>query len=186
MDFSTHFYKYLNEFNKGMNGFDVKTLSKLADTLLETIKSKNRIYVCGNGGSAANASHIVNDLSFVWGKDNERRFDITCLSDNISSILAIANDVHYDAIFVDQLIGIMKPKDVVVGLSGTGNSKNVVRALAYANANSGISVAVTAYDGGIMKEVAQISVHYPLMDMQKAEDSQILFFHCLMQYFRDE
>jgi D-sedoheptulose 7-phosphate isomerase len=173
-------------FHDILNIIDRKSISIIYDLLKETFHNGNHIYTCGNGGSASNASHVVNDLSFCNGKDNPNRLKITSLCDNISSILALANDVNYDSIFSHQLIGKLKENDVVIGFSGSGNSMNVIEALTYANSINAHSVAIVSYDGGKMAIIAKHVLHVPTFDMQKAEDGQMLLFHMMMQLFSIE
>jgi len=101
-------------------------------------------------------------------------------------MLAIANDESYEDIFSLQLKGILNAGDIVLGISGSGNSKNVINALNYANDVGAISIAFTAYDGGEMKKIAKYNIHVPTYDMQQAEDAHMLLIHMIMQYFKKD
>ena len=140
----------------------------------------------GNGGSASTASHFVCDfnkgLSYGFSAP---RYKFICLNDSLPSLTAYSNDVSYEDAFLEQLKNFFRAGDVVVGISGSGNSKNVLKAIEYANANGGISVGLTGYNGGELKKIAQISVHVPIDDMQVAEDAHMMLDHLAMSAIRD-
>ncbi len=154
--------------------------SKVADfihILEQAVARNNAIYLIGNGGSAATASQIVNELcanSYAEGAAKIRAYSLT---DNVPSITAIANDVGYESIFVRQLQQLLLPGDVVVAFSVSGTSKNIVKALEYANANEAVSVGICAFDGGWLAKHAQFAIHLPTTpdEFGPAED----IFGCL-------
>ena len=94
--------------------------------------------------------------------------------------MAFANDFSYEEIFVGPLRNLFNPGDYVIGISGSGNSENVIRALRYANENGGITIGITGYDGGIVKQISHYNVHVPVMDMQVSEDMHLMINHCMM------
>lgn len=113
--------------------------------------------------------------------EHNKKFKFVCLNDNIPSLMAYANDLSFEDIFIEQLKNFFQPNDVVIGISGSGNSKNVLRAIEYANINRGITVGLTGYDGGILKKIVQYSVHVPVNDMQITEDIHMVLDHCMMK-----
>jgi len=125
------------------------------------IDEGNAIFIIGNGGSSAAASHMVNDLcvnNFVEGAPTVRAFSLT---DNVPSLTAVANDLGYENIFLRQLQQLMRPRDVVLALSVSGNSRNIVKAIEYANANGAVTVGISGFDGGWLAEHAGFAIHVP-------------------------
>ncbi len=118
-------------------------LEKVVEFLERAYQSENQIFVMGNGGSSSTASHFACDINKGTCGGEKKRFRVICPNDNVPTMLAYANDMSYDDVFVEQLKNFLKPDDVVVGISGSGNSKNVVKAIEYANANRATSVALT-------------------------------------------
>ena len=113
----------------------------------------------------------------------DKRFRMVCLNDNVPSVLAYANDVSYDDVFVEQLKNFIDPGDVVIGISASGNSENVIRALEHANACGAVSAGLAGFDGGRVARTAQMSVVVPLSDVQKIEDVHLMLTHIIMQVF---
>ena len=136
----------------------------------------------GNGGSAATASHMVCD--FAKGASDVlggKKFCFECLNDNTPIIMAIANDLCYEEVFAHQLRGKLRPEDLVIGISGSGNSENVLRAVQYAKAMGVPTIGVTGYSGGKLKAMADYIMHVDIDDMQVAEDLHMMFDHMLMR-----
>jgi D-sedoheptulose 7-phosphate isomerase len=134
-------------------------LEKFLKTLLTARQRGATVYFLGNGGSATTAAHYVNDLGKFANRHKTKNFKVMCLSDNISWFSALANDEGYENVFVRQLENFIQPGDVVVGISASGNSVNILKALELANNSGAISVALVGFDGGKMKQVAQECVH---------------------------
>jgi D-sedoheptulose 7-phosphate isomerase len=135
----------------------------------------------GNGGSAATATHLVGDLMKAASQGKNPRFRAICLSDNLPTLMAYANDVSYESVFVEPLTNLMDPGDLVVGISGSGNSANVLRAIEYANANGGVTVGLTGYSGGKLRPLVQHRVHVNIDEMQKTEDVHTIVTHVVAQ-----
>ena len=165
-------------------------INAVMNVLEETRLAGGRVFVCGNGGSAATAAHFVCDfdkgVSHKLGHAEGERYDFICLNDNVPTMMAIANDMSYDDVFVLPLMNKMQSGDAVMGISGSGNSENVVRALKYANEHGGVSIALTAYDGGRMKKIAQHNIHIPINNMQIAEDLHMIIDHMMMWVLNQE
>ncbi len=143
----------------------------------DTYEKGGSIYTMGNGGSGASASHAAGDFLKGASYGLEKRFRMICLNDNLPSMMAIANDIGWDSIFIEPLKNFLKPGDLVIGISGSGNSKNVVNALAYANKNSATTVAMSGFKGGEIAKIATINVHAPVMDMEVTEDIHMVIFN---------
>lgn len=150
--------------------------------VLEAARLEGRgVFVMGNGGSAATASHFVCDFNKGISLGKDRRYRLVCLNDNVPSLMAIANDLSYDDIFLEQLKNLFREGDVVLGISGSGNSENVVRALRWAAENGGVTIGFTGYDGGAVKRICRHNLHIPLKDMQIVEDLHLVANHCMMK-----
>jgi D-sedoheptulose 7-phosphate isomerase len=140
-----------------------------------------KIFVCGNGGSALTASHFVHEWNKNVYASTGKPFRSHCLSDSTGLMTAYANDMSYDDVYSEQLKNMMDAGDLVIALSGSGNSENVVRALHHANENGGVTLAVCGYDGGKLKQIAQHSLWIPSFDMQICEDLHFIFGHMVMK-----
>jgi len=136
-----------------------------------------RIFTCGNGGSSANASHFVNDVIKSTVKEGQPRYKLVCLSDNVPTLTAYANDVSYDAIFAEPLASLAEPGDVLIALSGSGNSPNVLRAMDVAKKMGLTRVGLTGYAGGRLKDLCDICIVVPSDSMQVIEDAHLVILH---------
>jgi D-sedoheptulose 7-phosphate isomerase len=140
-----------------------------------------QIITCGNGGSAYAASHYVTDWNKMVNLATGRKFRGISLCDNIGIVTAFANDIAYDEIFAGQLKAILAPGDLVIAVSGSGNSPNVVKAVEYANGAGAETLAIVGYDGGRLKQMATHVVWVPSFDMQLCEDLHLMFGHIVMK-----
>lgn len=175
--------KYLLELSGIFSTINAKEFEHFIEELQDAFKRGSHIFICGNGGSASTASHFACDINkgVSYGKD--KRFKIICLNDNIPTMLAYANDVSYDDVFVEQLKNFLVKDDLVIGISGSGNSENVLKAVRYANENGGKTFCICGYGGGKIKDTAQKSLVINSNDMQKVEDAHLIILHCAMQWF---
>jgi D-sedoheptulose 7-phosphate isomerase len=152
---------------------------------IELVSSKllagKQVITCGNGGSAYAASHYITDWNKMANLATGRKFRGVSLCDNIGMVTAFANDAAYDEIFAGQLKSILDKDDLVVAISGSGNSPNVVKAVEYANEAGADTLAVVGYDGGRLKRIAKHSVWVPSFDMQLCEDVHLMFGHMVMK-----
>lgn len=151
------------------------------DLLRSKFQSGRKIITCGNGGSASTASHYITDWNKMVNLATGRKFRGISLCDNIGAITAFANDLSYDEVFAGQLRAIMDEGDLVIAISGSGNSPNVLKAVEYANAHGGDTLAVVGYDGGKLLPLAKRHVHVPSFDMQLCEDVHLMFGHMVMK-----
>jgi len=147
-----------------------------------------RIFMFGNGGSGATASHFCEDLAkgTLNGKKDIKRFKVISLTDNVPFILALANDEGYETIFEQQLRNLAEPDDVAIGISGSGNSPNVINAIEYANRNGLITVGMTGFDGGKLKKIARYLVHIPIDDMGITECVHSIITHYITDCLREK
>lgn len=179
-DYSNEIKDYIRLEKDVLDKLDVEMLNKAINALVETQVNGNTVYTIGNGGSASTASHFQNDFNKGLSETLEKKFDFRCLSDNISTLMAIANDMSYDDIFVEQLKGHLKKGDVLLAISGSGNSKNIIKAVEYTKQNGNKVIGLTGYSGGKLKELCDISLHVPVNSMQVAEDIHMIFDHLMM------
>lgn len=183
MDYTEDIRAYIAcEMNTLMQ-LDVSKINAALNLLDDTRKRKGRIYICGNGGSAATASHFQNDFNKGLSEYLEVPFRFTCLNDNVATIMAIANDIGYEEVFRFQLRGNLEPNDLLVAISGSGNSPNVINAVDYAKAQGNKVIGLTGYSGGKLMQLADISLHAPVQSMQVTEDIHMIFDHLMMSMF---
>lgn len=181
--FGTEYSSYLSGF---LSSLDMGALTAIVKTFESARADRRKIFICGNGGSAATATHIAEDLALGPKKRGHAAFRTIALTDNVSNITAVGNDEGYDLVFLRQLENLFDKGDVVVGISASGNSPNVVKALEYANANGGVSVALTGFDGGQMKKIAQQCLHVPSGpgEYEPIEDAHLIIGHMIASYFK--
>lgn len=164
---------------------DMGAVDEAIETILLAYEANAAIYIFGNGGSAATASHYANDFNKGLSEHLERKFRFTCLNDNVPTVLAIANDIGYEEVYRFQLRGRLEPHDLVIGISGSGNSPNIVNAVSYARSCNVGTIGITGYDGGELKRIADLSLHVPVCDMQITEDVHMMFDHLMMSVLMD-
>jgi D-sedoheptulose 7-phosphate isomerase len=172
---------YFSRLKRALDGVDHAEVESLVRVFLDAHDRGATIFVCGNGGSASTASHMACDLNKGVSYGRAKRLRVHALTDNLATIMAYANDVGYDDIFVEQLRNFMREGDVVIGISGSGNSRNVLRAIAFANECGNLTVGLTGYDGGQLRREARQGVHVAVNDMQVCEDVHLVLNHLLMQ-----
>ena len=179
MNFSVS--SYLKHLSQTVGEFDSASMESAISLIRTAWTEKRQIIVCGNGGSALTASHYITDWNKSVYLSTGKPFRGTCLSDNIGVLTAYANDVSYDDIYAEQLKNRMDEGDLVIAVSGSGNSPNVVRAMEWANDNGGVTLAICGYDGGKIKQLAQHSLWVESFDMQICEDVHFFFGHMVMK-----
>lgn len=177
-----HCKSYTTKLHQILESQDWKEVEKLAETLFKAWQNKKRVYICGNGGSAGNAIHLANDFLYGVAKDRAPGFRVMALTANSAVLTCLANDISYDEVFAQQLNTMGEKGDVLIILSGSGNSENVIRALQVGNQLGMQSYAILGFSGGKCKEIAKTSIHFAIDDMQIAEDLQLIVGHMLMQH----
>ena len=178
-------YNYIDNLKKVLDSFDVDALEKVIKLFIFARDNKKTIYVFGNGGSGSTASHMVCDIIKGCSYEKEKKFKIICLNDNIPTILAYSNDVSYDIVFEEQLKNLMSKDDVVLAISGSGNSENIIRAVDYANTNGAITIGFSGFNGGLLKNKAKVNLHVPINDMQISEDFHVIAMHIMYTILSD-
>lgn len=178
--------KYMAELKGVMDTISLDKLERILNVMLDAYEAERSIFIMGNGGSGSTASHFACDINKGVTSAVKKRFRVICLNDNIPTLLAYANDSSYDEIFIEQLKNFLEPEDVVIGISGSGCSKNVIRAIQYANEKGAISVAFTGFDGGKLARIAKTSIAVGSSDMQKVEDVHLILTHMIMQILQKE
>jgi D-sedoheptulose 7-phosphate isomerase len=155
------FKNYSDRLLASLNGLDLKNLDILVKALLKARREKRQIFIFGNGGSAATASHMVNDLAKDRSDDDALRFRVISLTDNLPWITATANDFGYERIFENQLKNLLTPGDVVIAISSSGNSPNILRAVAYARERDALTFGIAGFGGGALKDAVSHCINIP-------------------------
>lgn len=172
-----HIAAYISSVKTTLDNLDSTQIDNLIEGFASTYEAGGNIYTMGNGGSGASASHAAGDFLKGASYGLDRRFKMICLNDNLPSMMAIANDIGWEDIFVEPLKNYLGPNDLVIGISGSGNSANVVKALTYAKSEGVRTVALTGFKGGKIGELADLHVHAPVMDMEVTEDIHMVIFN---------
>jgi D-sedoheptulose 7-phosphate isomerase len=162
--------------------FDPAQLASFSDLIEDAYHAGRFVFLCGNGGLEANASHLCEDLARCTLRDSEtqKRLKVLSLTDNTPAIMAWGNDEGYDRIFVEQLKNLASPGDVLLAISGSGNSPNILRAVEWANRQGMITVGITGFDGGKLRALAQQSLHADIANMGIVESLHQVVFHWLI------
>lgn len=180
--------EYSTLLSETLRELDETNVETLIAAILETRRAGGTVYVFGNGGSGANASHFVQDLlkcPIMDFSSTNGRYRAVCLNDNTPVIMAYANDISYEDVFRQQLMNFCTPRDLVLGISGSGNSMNVVRALEYANHAGAITFAIVGFDGGLLLNIARTCVHTKTHNMQIYEDIAMIKLHSIVTALRE-
>ena len=179
-DYSRSYLEYLASV---LNNISLTDIEKFVEVLLEARERESSIFFIGNGGSAATASHFANDIA-IGTKTYKKPFRAISLCDNQAVITAIANDDGYEEIFSQQLKVLLNKNDVVVSISASGNSSNLLHAIDVAQKMNAITVGISAFDGGKMKEMVDVSLHVPTEkgEYGPAEDAHMVLDHLVSNY----
>ena len=182
-DYISEIKTYLEHEIDTLKALDVNEINAALNLLLETFENGNTVFVFGNGGSSATASHFQNDFNKGVSEHTKKKFNFQCLNDNVATVMAVANDIGFDEVFRFQLIGHMRPGDVALAISGSGNSRNVINAVEYAKEQGAKVIGLTGFGGGKLKELSDVSMHVPVNSMQITEDIHMVFDHLMMSIF---
>jgi D-sedoheptulose 7-phosphate isomerase len=176
------FESYSKKLQQVLESSDWSPIEELADDIQKCWNEGRRVFLCGNGGSAGNAIHLANDFIYGIAKKTGGGLKAISLSDNSAVITCLANDVGYDYIFSEQLAVQAEENDLLIVLSGSGNSSNIIHAVEQAKKMHVKSFAILGYNGGKCRGIVDVPIHFPVDDMQIAEDLQIIVGHMLMQW----
>jgi D-sedoheptulose 7-phosphate isomerase len=177
---------YLQRLQAEIARIDPQALVRWADLLWEAWEREATVYIFGNGGSGTTASHMAEDLGkstlpeSELSNESRKRLRVLSLTDNVGWIMAVGNDIGYDQIFVQQLMNYGRAGDVVIALSGSGNSVNVLKAVDWANRHGLHSFGLTGYDGGKLRELQHDGLHVDLADMGMVESIHLCVFHWVL------
>ena len=186
LNFENSALRYLKSLRSCFTNEKIAIVEELALDLLGAWSERRQVFICGNGGSAANALHMANDFHYGIGACGQPPIipglRVEALPSNPGILTCLANDTGYENIFSHQLEVKANPGDLLIALSGSGNSANIVNALTVASHLKMRSYAIVAFDGGRCKELADHSIHFEIDDMQIAEDTQLIIGHLCMQW----
>jgi D-sedoheptulose 7-phosphate isomerase len=178
--------KYLSEVQRVLEDVPIESVQHVVTILLSAYLEDRHIFIMGNGGSAATASHFANDLNKAASGDCEKRFRAIALTDNVPLLTAWGNDLSYEDIFLEQLKNLYGDGSVVIGISGSGNSENVLKALRFARNNGGIPIGFTGFAGGKIKSVVEECIVVPSCCMAQIEDVHLVLEHLICTVLREE
>lgn len=174
--------EYLAQLKDLLDLFPHERFDAIGKELISAFNHEKHIFIMGNGGSGSTASHFACDINKGCCFDLEKKFKVICLNDNVPTMLAYANDLSYSQVFVEQLKNFLQHGDVVIGISGSGNSENVLQAVSYAKEKGAKTIGLTGFDGGKLSHMVDIPLVAAVKDMQKVEDVHMIVVHMLMQY----
>ena len=186
MDYMTAINRYYDRLKTTIDQIDRAEIQRAMEALIQTRNEKKFVYIMGNGGSASTASHFTGDFNKGLSLNRSRRFRFVCLNDNPATVLSLANDVAYEDIFVEQLKNFLSDGDLVMAISGSGNSPNIIKAVDFAKANGNTVIGLTGFDGGQLMKRSDIKLHVPIHDMQIVEDLHMVFDHLMMSILYQE
>ena len=183
MDYLDNISRYIECEITTLNNLDLEKIASVLAILDNCLKEEKNVYVMGNGGSGSTASHMASDFNRLFFERMDKKFKFICLNDNMPALMSVANDEGYDEVFRYQLINSLTKDDVVIAISGSGNSKNIVNAIEYAKSVGALVIGFTGYDGGILKKKADISIDTNICDMQITEDIHMMLDHLMVSTF---
>ena len=175
---------YINDVQRLISILDPEKIAAVCDLLLETYKSKKKIFVAGNGGSAGTSNHFTCDFGKNAVKDDDRRPKIISLSANVEVLTALGNDFSYAEVFSQQLRNLMDDGDTVILISASGNSPNVVEAAEYAKKRNGKVIGFSGFKGGKLKALSDININIPSDSYEKIEDLHMMLTHMIVCCFK--
>jgi D-sedoheptulose 7-phosphate isomerase len=179
-------FEYLERVKAELDRLDLDEVRRFSDAIYAAYESGRFVFLCGNGGSGSNASHMCEDLGKGtirredFTNDGKRRLKVLSLTDNTSYILAWANDEGYDRVFVEQLKNLASAGDLLIAISGSGNSPNVIRAVEWANEHGLRTFGLTGFSGGKLRQIVHQGFHVPLADMGIVESIHLVVFHWVL------
>ena len=181
----TYTEQYKSQLFETIEKIDLAKVEQAIAILRSARDAGRQVFTCGNGGSASTASHFVCDMVKGASFNRPMRFRIMALTDQLPAITAYANDVSYDVVFVEQLKNFANPGDVLIGISGSGNSPNVLRAVEYANSIGCQTIALTGRDGGKLGPMAQLNIQVAEPHMGRIEDAHMIVCHMIGYFFME-
>ena len=178
--------EYISHLQGALERLSLADVRQSIDLVMETYQANRQIFVIGNGGSASTASHIATDLGKGTSMPGVRRFRVISLTDNVATMTAWSNDVSYEDVFVEQLKNLVNPGDLVIGISASGNSENIIRAIRHAKDIGCKTIGWTGFGGGQLQQLADVSVVVDSHDYGPVEDVHLILNHILQAWVRKE
>jgi len=174
--------EYLDGVGDVLKNLDAAPVAEASAAIAEAYKRDSAVFIMGNGGSGSTASHAAYDFNISVSGQLKKRFRFISLCDNITTLLALSNDYGYEYVFYMQIKDVLKEGDIVICISGSGNSENVVKVAEYARSVGCKVISFTGFDGGRLIELADYPVHVAINDMKKAEDCHVVLLHAMARY----
>lgn len=175
---------YIGELKGCLDSLPIRDVAQVIRVIYEAYVKGKQVFIMGNGGSAATASHFACDLGKGTIVEGKRRFRVLSLNDNMALVTALSNDLGYESVFKEQLVNLVSEGDVVIAISGSGNSENVVQAIKYANSRGAVTVGLLGFGGGRLKELVKYSVILDSRSYGIAESVHQFLEHLITEYFR--
>jgi D-sedoheptulose 7-phosphate isomerase len=177
---------YITDLKTELDQMPISQINEVIGILNDARYRGSHVFIMGNGGSASTATHFVCDLLKNTRVDGALPFNVTGLADNMAIVSAFANDEGYENIFVQQLLVMLRPEDVVIGISTSGKSQNVIQAIEAANKVGACTIAFTGYDGGELGKIVDLNVCFPSNCIERIEDAHLIFEHIICKVLREE
>lgn len=183
MDYRKEIQDYIELEREVLSKLDIEALNQAMQLIEEAYRARKKVYVFGNGGSSATAAHYQNDFNKGLSENLETKFEFVCLNNDTPTLMAIANDIGFEEVFRYQLKGRIREGDLVIAISGSGNSANIVNAAEYAKEQGNKVIGLTGIKGGKLMQLADVSLHVPVNSMQVTEDVHMIFDHLMVSVF---
>lgn len=177
--------QYTTEISRALEAVEGEDFEKVIHILGEAYKERKQIFIAGNGGSAATANHFVCDFGKNAVKSDEKRFKIISISDNVEKITALGNDIAFESIFEEQLKNLMDPEDVLIVISASGNSPNIVKAVEFARKKNCKVISLTGFKGGKVKGLSDVNLNVDLSSYEQIEDIHLMILHMIVYWFKN-
>jgi D-sedoheptulose 7-phosphate isomerase len=178
------FNEYLKSLKEAITELDLNQVDGIVDVLQEARENARQVFLFGNGGSAATASHLACDLVKMTAVPGKPRLRAISLTDNVAMMTAIANDISYDDIFVEQMSALWNQGDLAIGISASGNSPNVLKAIEYAKNHGGKTIGFSGFGGGKLAKIADLNITFSSRNYGVVEDMHLVLTHLISQSFR--
>jgi D-sedoheptulose 7-phosphate isomerase len=176
---------YIEELQQTMNRLPQERIEQVIQLLVEARMSRRQVFIMGNGGSASTASHFVCDLAKNTRKHELPNYRVIGLTDNMAIFSALANDEGYESVFAQQLVGIVQPGDIVIGISASGNSPNVLNAMEVAKMMSATTIGFTGFNGGRLSSLVDYEIHVASNCIEHVEDIHLMLEHLIVKAIKD-
>lgn len=178
--------EYINVLKSLMDKLDKRLIEKAIDLIFEAYKNDKQLFIMGNGGSATTAMHFACDIGKGTIVEGKKRFRVISLNDNIALITAVSNDYGYEHVFSEQLKNLVNEKDIIIAISASGNSPNLINAIDYAKQKGAITISLVGFDGGILKQTSDLCIHIENSIYGQIEDIHLSLCHIISQAVKEK